>query len=541
MIKKTVINSIPYLILVLIASVMVFTVDGFMNIQMMKAIDAVTQMDRGLFQSQLSNLVLLALTLIPTSLALAFAKGLYKKKAMVSGKKFFIEGIFKKDINQFQSENTASYVSALTNDMANIEVNLIDGIYEVVVNFVNFTIGILVIAYVSPIALVAGVLLGIIGMGVSILMGIPLQKHQLKRSEFFKGYTAYIKEFLGAFHIIKANDLSEKVKVDFYNKSKDIQDRGYIIDRIISYVSASQNFLMMFIMYGLLAFSVYLTIKGELTLGGVILVANSMDKILNPLMQISEWVPKIMSTKGILKNVDSLLVCDEVESKFQSFDTFASQLVLNQVGFKYGETEVLNQTDLVFEFGKKYLVIGPSGGGKSTLLKLIRKYFQPIDGELLMDQRNIATIGYEDYYRQLANIEQQIFVFEDTLKNNLCLYKNFTDVEIMEAVEKAGLNDFVDKHPDKLERMILDNGKNISGGEKSRIAIARGLLQKARLLILDEALSTLDSHTAKAVEKTLLELRDVTVINVSHVIFEENKNDYDEIYMVKNKKVYALS
>ena len=312
------------------------------------------------------------------------------------------------------------------------------------------------------------------------------------------------------------------------------------MDRIIYYVSASKNFLMMFIMYGLLVFSVYLTIKGELNLGGVILVANSMDKILNPLMQISEWVPKIMSTKGILKNVDSLLLCDDSNVEFLPFDTFATELTLNQVGFKYGETEVLNQTDLIFEFGKKYLVIGPSGGGKSTLLKLLRKYFKPNVGELLMDQRNIATIGYEDYYRQLANIEQQIFVFEDTLRNNLCLYKTFTDVEVMQAIEKAGLNDFVDKHPDKLERMILDNGKNISGGEKSRIAIARGLLQKARLLILDEALSTLDSQTAKAVEQTLLELKDVTVINVSHVIFEENKRYYDEIYMVKNKKVYAL-
>lgn len=541
MIKKTIVNSVPYLFMVLFTSAMVFAVDGFMNIQMMMAIDAVTQMDRSLFQSQLIKLVLLALTLIPTSLLLAYSKGLYKKNAMVSGKKYFIEGIFKKNINQFQSENTASYISALTNDMANIEMNLIDGIYEVVVNLVNFIIGILVIAYVSPLALIAGVLLGLTGMGVSVLMGIPLQKHQLKRSEYFKSYTAYIKEFLGAFHIIKANGLSEKVKVDFYNKSKDIQDRGYIIDRIISYVSASQNFLMMFIMYGLLSFSVFLTLRGELTLGGVILVANSMEKILNPLMQISEWVPKIMSTKGIIKNVDSLLELSEEGHNFEAFDAFESDLVLKQVGFKYGDTEVLSQTDLVFEYGKKYLIIGPSGGGKSTLLKLIRKYFPPLEGDILMDRRNVVTIGYEDYYRQLANIEQQIFVFEDTLRNNLCLYKEFSESEVMKSIERAGLSDFVNKHPDGLDRMILDNGKNISGGEKSRIAIARGLLQNARLLILDEALSTLDSHTAKAIEQTLLKLRGVTVINVSHVIFDENKYNYDAIYMVKNKKVYALS
>ncbi len=539
--KKSILKATPILVIAALVGILTFSLDGLISIEMMKAIDAVTSKQKDVFSVHIKGLLLLAVLLVPTTLFLAYLKGKYKKKAIVSAKKYYMEQIFDKEINQFQSENTAMYISTLTNDVSNIELNFIDGLYEVVLNTMNFIIGIIVIAYVSPIALVVGLVLGLLGTVISVIMGKPLEKHQEHRSEYYKNYTSYIKEFLSAFHIIKSNNLNDKVREDFFNKSEEIQEKGYLIDRIVSYISATQNFMMMTMMYGLLAFSVFLAIKGNLTLGGVILIVNNMEKIMFPLMQISEWLPKIQSSKGIFKRIDALLVKEVEHVETVPIESIEEIIDFNEVSFSYEVQEVLAKTNFSFEKGKKYLVIGPSGGGKSTVLKLMRKYFNPTLGKIMVDQNNLKDVFKEDYFLQLANIEQQVFIFEDTLINNLCLYKTYGEEEIKQAIKRAGLTDFVEGHPDGLQRMLYDNGKNISGGEKSRIAIARGLLQHAKVIILDEAFSSLDSVIARDIERTLLSLDGVMIVNVSHVVFEDTKKHYDRVYMVKNKNVYAMS
>jgi len=539
--RKSILKAVPILIIAGIIATLGFIVDGLMSLQMMKAIDAVTQMDREAFQNQILLLFGFALLFVPINLGVAFFKGLYKRRAIVYAKRHYMEKVFQKEINKFQSENTAVYLSTLTNDVANIEMNYIDGIFEVVINVMNFIVGIFIIAYVSPIALVAGLVLGVVGTIISIVMSKPLQMHQEHRSAFYTTYTSYIKEFLSAFHIIKSNNLYCKVKADFYKKSEDIQEKGYQIDKIISYISAMQTFMMYFMMYGLLSFSVFLAIRGDLSLGGVVLIVNNTEKIMFPLMQISEWLPKIISSKGIFNKIQLLLDDNVNNEETIAISEFEQAIHFDRVSFSYETQEVLSNVSFKLNKGEKYLIVGPSGGGKSTLLKLIRKYFNPLNGDIKIDNQDIRQITKETYFQQLANIEQQVFIFEDTVKNNLCLYKNYSDLELQLAIKRAGLSDFVESHPDGLDHMLYDNGKNISGGEKSRIAIARGLLQHAKIIILDEAFASLDSSIAREIEKTLLALEDVTVINVSHVIFEESKKSYDQVFMVKNKGVYAMT
>lgn len=538
--KKAIKKAYPLLLGVAIVAIAVFAIDGLISIQMMRAIDHVVAGNRDGFQSQILALLALAILLVPANIGMAFMKGLFKRRAIVSAKKHYMDRIFKKEINKFQAENTSLYLSTLTNDVSNIESTYIDGLYEIVINTMNFIVGILVIAYVSPVALGVGLFLGIVGMLVSVVMSKPLEMHQSQRSAYYTDYTAYIKEFLSAFHIIKSNRLNQKVQTDFRKKSTDIQEKGYLIDRIISYISATQNFLMMFVMYGLLSFSVFMAIKGDLTLGGVILIVNNMEKIMFPLMQISEWLPKVLSSKGIFDKVDVLIEEEVGYEETIKIEGFNEAIALKSVDFSYDTQEVLSDVNLQLEKGKKYLIVGPSGGGKSTVLRLLRKYFNPTKGRIHVDENDLKDITKETYFHQIANIEQQVFVFEDTIRNNLCLYKTYEDEAIYSAIQSAGLMDFVSSDALGLERMLYDNGKNISGGERSRLAIARGLLQNAKIIILDEAFASLDGKVARDIERTILSLKDVTIINVSHVVFSETKSMYDQILMVKNKGVYAV-
>jgi ATP-binding cassette subfamily C protein len=525
--------------LVVLAAALSAGLDAFLSIFMMRSVDAATSLNRDLFKQEVVKLLFIALSLIPVTVALSFSKGLYKRKTVVAAKVSFIKGVFNKNINEFQRDNNSKYVSALTNDVNTIESSYIDGLYEVTVNIVNFLAGIIVIGYVSPIALLGGIGIGLLSAAVSILISKPVQKHLTQRSELYEHYTSYIKEVLSAFHIIKSNNLSEKVRKDFHAKSSAIQHKGYVIDKIYTYISSLQNFNMTLTMYGLLAITVLMAIKGRLTLGGVILVVNNIERIMTPISQLGESMPKIFSSRKLFAKIEDTLRNYNNYNEVVTIEGLRDSIEFSNVSFAYEDTEVLKDITLSLKKGGKYLIVGPSGGGKSTLLKLLRKYYSPKSGNIQIDGNNLRDVTKESYFHHISNVEQQVFLFEDTVRNNITLYKDYSEEDIDSAIEKAGLKDFIAGLINGLESIIYDNGKNVSGGEKSRIAIARGLLQKSDIIFLDEAFASLDSKIAKEIENTLLSLDGITIINVSHVIFEETKKRYNNVFVVKNTKVSA--
>ncbi len=540
--KKSILRTLPYLILVLIVAIVCATLDGYMSIFMMHAVDAVTSKDMFLFKQQVIKLLIIALMLIPSTISLAYVRGLYKRKAILSAKINYIKGVFNKNINEFQKDNYTKYISALTNDVNTIENNYIDGLYEMLVISVNFIVTIVIIGFVSPIALGFGVGIGVISTLISIFLSKPLQKHHVQRSGLYESYTTYIKEVLSAFHIIKSNNLNDKVSNDFSAKSHAIQHKGYIIDKVSTYIFSLQHLTMSCTFTLLLGAIALVAINGKITLGGAILVISNMEKIIHPLSQAGEWLPKIFATKMLFTNIEATLKNQDNYEETITIDKLDKSIVFSDVAFSYDDSEVLKGINLTLEKGGKYLVIGPSGGGKSTLLKLLRKYYVPSKGSIMIDGKNLKDVTKNSYFHHISNVEQQVFLFEDTVRNNICLYKDYTDSEINMAIEKAGLTDFVAGLPEGLglNSIIYDNGKNVSGGEKSRIALARGLLQKADIILLDEAFASLDSKIAKEIEQTILGLDNITVINVSHVIFEDTKRAYNKIFMVKNKSIFSV-
>lgn len=537
--KKSIMKALPYLVLVVIVAIICATLDGYMSILMMRAVNTVISKNIILFKQEIIKLLIISLLLIPSTISLAFVRGLYKRKAIVSAKVNYIKGVFNKNINEFQKDNNAKYISTLTNDVNTIENNYIDGLYEVVVNSVDFIVAILVIGFVSKVALCFGIGIGIVSTLISIFLSKPLQKHHTQRSELYEGYTTYIKEVLSAFHIIKSNNLNEKVNHDFYTKSHAIQHKGYVIDKISTFIFSLQHLTMNFTFTTLLGAIALIAIKGDLSLGGAVLIISNMDKIIQPLSLAGEWLPKIFATKKLFIKIENTLANHDNYEETLTIEQLDKAIEFNNVSFSYDETEVLKDVNFTLEKGGKYLIVGPSGGGKSTLLKLLRKYYTPLNGHIIIDDKNLKDITKNSYFHHISNVEQQVFLFEDTVKNNICLYKDYSDNEINIAIEKAGLKDFIVGLPSGLESLIYDNGKNISGGEKSRIAIARGLLQKAEIIFLDEAFASLDSKIAKEIEKTILELENITVVNVSHVIFEDTKKNYNKVFLVKNKNVFS--
>jgi ABC-type multidrug transport system fused ATPase/permease subunit len=279
---------------------------------------------------------------------------------------------------------------------------------------------------------------------------------------------------------------------------------------------------------------------GKITFGGVILILNNFSSLIGPFQRASELLPKIFSTKALFKVLDESLLNQDLQEEKEELHSFQEGISFERVTFSYGENKVLEDLSLSLKKNGKYLIVGPSGGGKSTFLKLLRKYFHPQSGSIYVDGKPLNYITKESYFKHLSNVEQNVFMFDDTVRNNLTLLKDIPEEKIQEAITKAGLRSFVENLPKGLETIIEDNGRNISGGERSRIAIARALLNESEILILDEAFQSLDYETARAIEKTILDLPELTVVNVSHILIPENKNAYDEMLYVDRKRIERI-
>ena len=515
-------------------------VSGYMTILTRDLVDTSFLPGMPGFREIALRMVLFAFVLFLLETLLSLVKGYYRKKTNVNLKMYYLEKIFQKNINEFNKDSNAKYVSHMMSDLNTVDLDYIDGIFELALSVISFVITIIIIGGVSMelliIVLVVGALVGFL----SNVLSKPIQKLYEERSGLYDKYTHYLQEVLSAFRIIRVNSLYKRVEKQFTGRSENLQSKSYEIEKKSTYIYAVQNFMINFVVLFVMAISVYYAVIGKITFGGVILILNNFSSLIGPFQRASELLPKIFSTKALFKVLDESLLNQDLQEEKEELHSFQEGISFEGVTFSYGENKVLEDLSLSLKKNGKYLIVGPSGGGKSTFLKLLRKYFHPQSGSIYVDGKPLNYITKESYFKHLSNVEQNVFMFDDTVRNNLTLLKDIPEEKIQEAITRAGLRSFVENLPKGLETIIEDNGRNISGGERSRIAIARALLNESEILILDEAFQSLDYETARAIEKTILDLPELTVVNVSHILIPENKNAYDEMLYVDRKRIERI-
>ena len=169
---------------------------------------------------------------------------------------------------------------------------------------------------------------------------------------------------------------------------------------------------------------------------------------------------------------------------------------------------------------EKAVLVGESGCGKSTLAKLLFQYYPDYTGSILFNGQQLRGIDRQSLYQRVGYIAQTTYLFNDTLRSNICLGADFPEAQLSHAIGTAGLTDWVSTLPDGLDTLISENGKNLSGGQRQRIGIARALYKQANILFFDEATSALDSGTEEGINRSIAELsqhnRDLTIVVIAH-------------------------
>lgn len=188
--------------------------------------------------------------------------------------------------------------------------------------------------------------------------------------------------------------------------------------------------------------------------------------------------------------------------------------------------------------GKIYGIVGGSGSGKSTLLNLIMKSKPNYSGEIFLDDLELQKLTSQSLYNSISLIQQEVFLFDTTIENNVTMFKEFPQKEIAKALSISGLSKLIElKGKDFL---VGENGKNLSGGERQRIAIARALIRDNSVILVDEVTSALDNHTAQQINETLINLQGTTRIIVTHRFENQILDQFDEILVMKNGRLVEV-
>lgn len=216
-------------------------------------------------------------------------------------------------------------------------------------------------------------------------------------------------------------------------------------------------------------------------------------------------------------------------------ETFNESIEFKNVCFSYEkDKEVLKNISFSLNKGNKYAVVGQSGSGKSTMLNLLLRYYTEYEGNIYIDGVDNRELKLSNLYRLISAIHQDVFMFDSDIKDNICLYNDYSEEEIKKAVEFSGLSNIINNVEGGINALVGENGGNLSGGEKQRISIARAIIKRTPIIFLDEATSSLDNEASWKVENSILNLKDITALIITHKLSGDLLKRYDKILVMKD-------
>ena len=446
--------------------------------------------------------------------------------------------ILSKDMKDFSLDNSGKYISILYNDIKIIEDSLLNNIFLVISSFIYFIISLVFLFSISPVIVVFITLFGILGFVIPNALSKKLVIEKNRYSKNLEDITSITKDLFSGFEVIKGFNIGNKIKTIFNESSNTVEKTKKIYSILEAIIRGFSLSFSVTIYLGVLILGGYLMYKGEISVGTAIIIIQLSTHIVGPVKTSISLINQIKSVSLIADKIDDIIYDSNEDTENTSLEYFENNIKVKNLDFAYSkDRKTLNNINLTFEKNKKYAIVGESGCGKSTLIKLLMRYYKNYNGKICIDDKDIQNIYSHDLYKNISMIQQNVFMFDDTIKENIKLFSNHSDEEVLEVCKRSGLSNLINVLPNGIDSLVGENGNKLSGGEKQRIAIARSLINDTKILILDESTSALDNETAYNLESSLLSIDDLTLIVVTHKLIKNILVNYDEIIVMKNGMV----
>ena len=423
----------------------------------------------------------------------------------------------------FSEERKGDIIARMSGDVAEVENSIMSSLDMLFKNPV------LIIAYFSTLIVISWqltlftlVFVPVMGWFMG-MVGRKLKQNSIKAQSLWSDTMSQVEETLGGLRIIKAFCAEEKMNDRFDRVNSAYRNDIMRVNIRQQMAHPMSEFLGTVMIVIVLWFGGILVLSGDSMLSGptFIYYLVMLYSIINPLKEFSKAGYNIPKGLASMERIDKILNAenDIIEKPSpRHITSFEHQIEFRNVSFRYDKKWILRNINLTIPKGKTIALVGQSGGGKSTLVDLIPRYYDVQEGEVLIDGVNVKDLGIHDLRQLIGNVNQEAILFNDSFRNNIAFgVDNATDEQIAEAAKIANAYDFIMQSEQQFNTSVGDRGSRLSGGQRQRVSIARAILKNPPILILDEATSALDTESERLVQDALERLMKTrTTVAIAH-------------------------
>ena len=477
-------------------------------------------------------LIFLGVYLIVSSLQ-QYVVEVLKNKIRYSLNKNLYQSYASRNIESFQKKDSSEILNEFNNEVNVVIDNYVSSKLNVFSLTISLILGSLYIANLSVEILMFLLFCAFITILINSIFKNSLKKNQMNYLDSMKQWLCSIKNLCRCFNDIKILNL-EKVfcdGLDIENKNLEqstLKNNGFIkiLTSINSFISQAMFFLT-------LLFGIVLIHYNRLTVGQLLGIAQASNMVIMPIVNYANLRNMIQSSKPVLQKLLDNSICSE-EKEPIIFDEQIHDIKIKHLSYSYSVRQILDLNNLVIDQGKKYLVIGKSGDGKSTFLDILTKQ-KKADG-IYVNDKDLKDVQFSTYADKFSYVNQNNELLPFYFEQNITLVRKMSKYSLKDLVTIFNLESIFDKERDNLDFEHL----NLSGGEKQRICLARAMYRNKKWLFLDEAFSAIDKTNSDRIHQFILSNPDLTVLSIEHKVTKETVSLYDKVLLFENKKIVSM-
>lgn len=461
----------------------------------------------------------------------------YIRKALCQFKNHIFSRILDKSISDYTDHTSGKLLSAFSNDLSSIELNYLNGTVQIIYQVILFIVAILCMAYINPFLTVWVLAACLLPLILSFTLGKKLVRKELDTSDENESFVSQVKDLLNGFFVIKSFKAEREVLELFGNRNVSLEEAKEERRDTNDTMALASEIAQFFVVGVIIVIGAYLTFVNVLTVSAIIAFVQLSNYLVMPIKEIVPLLSNHKAASALIEKVAAAVEEEKYDRREQELSGFHEDIVMKNLSFSYdGSKSVLEDVNLSFQKGKSYAVVGNSGSGKSTLLNLLLGYYRSYDGEMKIDGMEMRKINLDSLYEVVSIVQQGVFLFDSTIVDNITMFKKFDPRKVEQAIQMSGLRELIEEKG--VDYKCGEDGKNLSGGEKQRISIARCLLRETPIVIMDEATAALDNLTSFEITKEILEINGLTRVVVTHKLEENLLKKYDEIIVLKEGQVW---
>ncbi|MCR2043287.1 ABC transporter ATP-binding protein/permease [Anaerosalibacter massiliensis] len=492
-----------------------------------------------------TNIALISIFFIIILLISSYLREIFFAKYIQYNMTVLRYDIFSKIINRnkenFHGKNTSHYISLINNDLELIQRGYFLNFLNIIQAILSFFIATLGLLKLNTIIAVFILIISTIPIIVPYIFNNKLSTLKKSFSDSLSSLMKITKDFLLGFETIKSFNLQNTILCKYNKHNSNMEQSRYnffSLNAMVNLIINLFSYLSYFIVLGI---GTYLVIKDKTTVGTFVATIQLMEFISGPITNISYIIADFKSMLLIGNKIIKVVDENTLEDLGLKKNSFVNSIEFKNISFSYNQQNLaLKNISFKIVKGQKVAIVGKSGCGKSTLINLLLKYYDNYTGDIFIDNINIKNINSESIHNLISVIHQDVFMFDTSFKNNLTLFKNYSEQDINKVINICKLYGLVNNLQNGINSNIGENGYAISGGEKQRISIARALIRKSPILILDEATNSLDNKTSYLIENSLLNISDLTLISITHKFSKQLLEKYDLIIVLKDSNIVEI-